>query len=103
MDERTLLASPAHEIVRDRRMLVDDGAGVLWSVDPEDVRELSALGVLAGEGRERKPSGSLYEWTAFSLLCNAAPTRFLFNGERFHSVDSFCEALKLRPMAVLRT
>ena len=95
MDERTLLASPAHEIVRERRILVDDGAGVLWSVGPEDVRELSALGVLAWEGREGKPSGSLHEWTAFNLLCNAAPTPFLLNGERFYSVDSFHEALKL--------
>lgn len=76
-------------------MLVDDGAGVLWSVDPEDVRELSALGVLAWEGREGKPSGSLHEWTAFNLLCNAAPTPFLLNGEPFYSVDSFHEALKL--------
>ena len=76
-------------------MLVDDGAGVLWSVDPEDVRELSALGVLAWEGREGKPSGSLHEWTAFNLLCNAAPTPFLLNGERFYSIDSFHEALKL--------
>ena len=95
MDERTLLASPAHEIVRERRILVDDGAGVLWSVGPEDVRELSALGVLAWEGREGKPSGSLHEWTGFNLLCNAAPTPFLLNGERFYSVDSFHEALKL--------
>lgn len=95
MDERTLLASPAHEIVRERRMLVDDGAGVLWSLDPEDVRELSALGVLTWEGREDKPSGSLYEWTGFNLLCNAAPTPFQLNGERFYSVDSFHEALKL--------
>lgn len=95
MDERTLLASPAHEIVRERRILVDDGAGVLWAVGPEDVRELSALGVLAWEGRQGKPSGSLHEWTAFNLLCNAAPTPFLLNGERFYSVDSFHEALKL--------
>jgi hypothetical protein len=51
--------------------------------------------VLAWEGREDKPSGSLYEWTAFNLLCNAAPTPFLLNGERFYSVDSFHEALKL--------
>lgn len=96
MDERILIASPAHEIVRERdRMLGDEGAGVLWSVDPEDVRELSALGVLAWEGREGKPSGSRYEWTGFNLLCNAAPTPFQLDGERFHSVDSFHEALKL--------
>ena len=94
MDERSLLERPAHEIVRERSNLVDDGAGVLWSVD-RDIRELSALGVLAWEGREGKPSGSLYEWTGFNLLCNAAPTPFLLNGERFYSVDSFHEALKL--------
>lgn len=94
MDQRTLHASPAHEIVRNRGILDDEGAGILWSVDQE-VRALSALGVLAWEGREFKPSGSLYEWTAFNLLCNAAPTPFLLNSERFYSVDSFHEALKL--------
>ena len=94
MDQRTLLASPAHDIVRSRGILDNEGAGILWSVDPEEVRELSALGALSWEGRECKPSGSLYEWTAFNLLCNAAPTPFLLNGERFHSVDSFHEALK---------
>lgn len=95
MDERTLLASPAHQIVRERKALPDDGAGILWAVDPEDVRELSALGVLAWEGRHDKPDDGRYEWTGFNLLCNAAPTPFALDGERFYSVDSFHEALKL--------
>jgi hypothetical protein len=37
----------------------------------------------------------LHEWSGFNLLCNAAPTPFALDGERFYSVDSFHEALKL--------
>ncbi len=39
-------------------MIPDDtGAGVLWSNDPGEVRELSALGALTWEGREADPRG----------------------------------------------
>jgi hypothetical protein len=70
------------------------GAGVLWSDDPAEVCELSAYGALAWEGREGRPGGSAYEWVGFNLLCNAAPTPFVLDGQRFASVDSFYEALK---------
>ncbi|MBA2304977.1 MAG: hypothetical protein H0W08_20430 [Acidobacteria bacterium] len=74
---------------------VDNGAGVLWSSNPEEALELSALSVIAWEGREGKPSGNRYEWADLNLLCNAAPTPFFLDGERFYSIDSFYEALKL--------
>jgi hypothetical protein len=83
------------EIIRAQNIDIHDGAGVLWSSNPEDTLELSALGVIAWEGREDKPSGGRYEWAGFNLLCNAAPTPFLLGGERFYSIDSFYEALKL--------
>lgn len=90
-----LVAVPTEEIIRDRRgILGDHGAGVLWSGDPADIRELSALGALAWEGREDKPSGSAYKWVDFNLLCNAAPTPFTLDDEHFSCVDSFHEALK---------
>ena len=94
-DWRTLLVMPTPEIIRGQTLRGDDGAGVLWSSDRHEIRELSALGVLAWEGREDKPSGSDYEWVGFNLLCNAAPTRFVLEGESFYSVDSFYEALKI--------
>jgi len=72
-----------------------DGAGVLWSVEPEKVLELSALGAMAWEGRDDKPAERRYDWTGFNLLCNAAPTAFDLNDERFYSIDSFAEALKV--------
>jgi hypothetical protein len=56
---------------------------------------LSALGALAWEGRDKKPSGPRYEWVGFNLLCNAAPTPIVLNGENFYSIDSFYEALKI--------
>jgi hypothetical protein len=49
------------------------GAGILWSSDSGDTRELSAAGVLSWNDREEKPSGAEYVWVGFSLLCNAAP------------------------------
>ena len=76
-------------------MIPDDtGAGVLWSVNPQEVFELSALEVMAWEGHRDKPDGPRFEWAGFNLLCNAAPTSFVLDGERFLSVDSFHEALK---------
>jgi predicted NAD-dependent protein-ADP-ribosyltransferase YbiA (DUF1768 family) len=93
-DWRSLLVIPIAEIIRDRMIPDDTGAGVLWSDDPGEVRELSALGALAWEGRQGRPEGSRYEWVGFNLLCNGAPTPFVLDGERFSSVDSFYEALK---------
>ena len=83
------------EIIRAQNVDIDDGAGVLWSSNPEDTLELSALAVIAWEAREDKSSGGRYAWGGFYLLCNAAPTPFLLGGERFNSIDSFYEALKL--------
>ena len=94
-DWRSLLVIPTPEIVRRQKIAGDDGAGILWSSDVPESRELSALSVLAWEGREGKPSGPLYEWVGFNLLCNAAPTPFVLNGENFYSIDSFYEALKI--------
>lgn len=68
---------------------------MLWSSDGCEIRELSAVGGIAWEGREGKPSGPHYEWFGFNLLCNAAPTRFVLNGETFYFIDSFYEALKM--------
>ena len=56
---------------------------------------MSALGALAWEGHEEKPSGPRYEWVGFNLLCNAAPTPFVLNGENFDSIDSFYQAMKI--------
>lgn len=95
VDWQLQVAIPTAEIIRTQNIDVDDGAGVLWSDNPEDTLELSALGVIAWEGREDKPSGDRYEWVGFNLLCNAAPTAFVLEGEPFYSIDSFYEALKL--------
>jgi predicted NAD-dependent protein-ADP-ribosyltransferase YbiA (DUF1768 family) len=94
-DWRTVLAIPTPEIVRGQTIRGDDGAGVLWSSERHEIRELSALGALAWEGHEGRPPGSRYEWIGFNLLCNAAPTPFVFDGESFYSIDSFYEALKI--------
>jgi hypothetical protein len=94
IDWQSLLVTSTAEIVRKRRIPNDTGAGVLWSLKPQEVRELSALGVIAWEGHEGKPDGPRYEWVGFNLLCNAAPTPFVLDDERFLSVDSFHEALK---------
>jgi hypothetical protein len=95
LDWQSLLSIPTPEIIRERKVGVDDGAGVLWADNPEDNLELSALGVIAWEASEGKPSGSRHEWAGFNLLCNAAPTPFSIEGENFYSIDSFYEALKL--------
>lgn len=100
IDWRSLLVMPTPEIVRRQTIAGDDGAGILWSSDGGESRELSALGVLAWEGREGKPSGPRYEWVGLNLLCNAAPTPFVLNGENFYCIDSFYEALKI-PEALL--
>jgi hypothetical protein len=94
-DWRTLLVMPTPEIIRGQTLRGDDGAGVLWSSDRPELHELSALGVLAWEDREDKPSGSRYAWVGANLLCNAAPTPFVLEGETFYSIDSFYEALKI--------
>ena len=95
IDWQVLLVIPSDQIIRKRMISAGDGAGVLWTDDPDDVHEVSALGVIAWAGRDDGPSGSRYEWTGFYLLCNAAPTPFTLNGEEFQAVDSFYEALKL--------
>jgi hypothetical protein len=94
IDWQSLLVTSTAEIVRKRRIPDDTGAGVLWSVNPQEVFELSALEVMAWEGHEDKPDGPRFEWVGFNLLCNAAPTSFVLDDERFLSVDSFHEALK---------
>ena len=95
LDWESLLNIPTPEAIRERKIGVDDGVGVLWSDHPRDSLELSALGVIAWEDREGKPSGERYKWAGFNLLCNAAPTTFSLDGETFYSIDSFYEALKL--------
>ena len=95
VDWQRQIAISTPEIIRAQEIGVDDGAGVLWSSDPGNTVELSALGVIAWEGRDDKPSGSDYEWGGVNLLCNAAPTAFVLGRERFNSIDSFYEALKL--------
>ena len=95
LDWQSMLIIPTPEIIRERRIGVDDGAGILWSDNSGQSLELSALGVLAWEGREGKPSGERYKWAGFNLLCNAAPITFSLDGETFYSIDSFYEALKL--------
>ena len=94
-DWQLQLALPTPEIIRAQTIGVDDGAGMLWSSNPKEILELSALGVIAWEGREGQPSGPRYEWVGFNLLCNAAPTPFILDGESFYSIDSFHEALKI--------
>jgi len=95
IDWQRLLVTSSEQIIRERMIPAGDGGGVLWTDDPNDVHELSALGVIAWAGRDDRPSGAAYEWTGRNLLCNAAPRSFMLNGELFHSVDSFYEALKL--------
>jgi hypothetical protein len=85
---------PTSEIFVQRLIPDAAGAGVLWSNSPHEHRELSAYGVLAWEGRAGQPEEPHYEWIGVNLLCNAAPTPFVLNGERFSTVDSFHEALK---------
>jgi hypothetical protein len=94
IDWQSLIAVPTSEIIRGKNVIAADGDGLLWRSDADSL-ELSALGALAWEGREEKPSGPEYEWTGFNLLCNAAPTRFVLNGEHYCSIDSFHEALKI--------
>lgn len=94
VDWRSLRIAPTPEIIRAQQVSGDEGARVLWS-DEQESRTLSAVGVIAWEGREGKPSGPRYEWAGFNLLCNAAPTRFVLDGEPFYSIDSFYEALKI--------
>ena len=95
IDWQSVRATPTADLIRQRRIGPDSGTGILWSSDPADVCELSALGVLAWEGRADRPIGSRYDWVGFNLLCNAAPTPFVLDGEHFFSVDSFYEGLKL--------
>ena len=86
---------PTAEIVRMQTIGGDDGAGILWANTAGESRELSAIGAIAWEGREGRPSGPRYEWVGFNLLSNAAPTPLVINGENFYSIDSFHEALKI--------
>lgn len=102
-DWSALLGIPTPEIIRQCKIDADEGAGILWASSPERVLELSAIGALAWEGREGRPSDRRYEWTGFNLLCNAAPTPFAVDGERFASIDSFYEALKLAEGSFERT
>ena len=95
IDWRSLHVTPTPEIVRTQKLAGEAGAGVLWSLEGSESLSLSAVGALAWDGSERKPFGTGYEWVGFNLLCNAAPTPFNLNGESFHSVDSFHEALKI--------
>jgi hypothetical protein len=95
IDWRRLFHIPTPEIIRGQTIAGNIGAGILWSIDPCEIREMSALGALAWEGREEKPSGPRYEWVGFNLLCNAAPTPFVLNGENFYSIDSFYQAVKI--------
>ena len=95
IDWRRLFHIPTREIIREQTIPGNLGAGILWSIDPCEIREMSALGALAWEGREEKPSGPRYEWVGFDLLCNAAPTPFVLNGENFDSIDSFYQAIKI--------
>jgi hypothetical protein len=49
IDWQSLLVIPTPEIVRMQRIAGDDGAGILWSNDVGERRELSALGYLHGK------------------------------------------------------
>lgn len=95
VDWESQIAISTPEIIRAQEIGIDDGAGVLWSSDPVETLELSALGVIAWEGRDDFPSGGRDDWGGFNLLCNAAPTPFVLGSERFYSIDSFYETLKL--------
>ena len=95
IDWQSLIAIPTPEIIRAKKVIAADGEGILWRSDGMDRLELSALGALAWEGREGKPPGPQYVWTGFNLLCNAAPTPFVLDGEHYYSIDSFHEALKM--------
>ena len=95
MDWLSLFATPTDQIILERLVGTDDGAGVLWSTTPLEVRELSALGAISWEACAGPRPGPRYEWAGFNLLCSAAPTAFALAGEEFRSVDSFYEALKL--------
>lgn len=95
VDWLTVLAKPTDQIIRERLVSTDEGAGVLWSITPLVIRELSALGATAYEGHADRPAGPSHDWVGFNLLCSAAPTSFKLVGEEFLSVDSFYEALKL--------
>jgi predicted NAD-dependent protein-ADP-ribosyltransferase YbiA (DUF1768 family) len=95
IDWDSLRVTPTPEIIRQQLIGGDDGAGVLWSRDGQHVQELSALGAIAWQGRKGKPPGARYDWAGVNLLCNAAPTPFVLNGENFYSIDSFHEALKV--------
>lgn len=52
IDWQSLLVTSTAAIVRTRRIPDDTGTGVLWSVNPQEVLKLSALEVMAWEGRE---------------------------------------------------
>jgi hypothetical protein len=95
VDWLSVLAMPTDQIIRERLVGIDDGAGVLWSTTPLEVRELSALGAIAWEDCPDPRPGPRYEWVGFNLLCSAAPTAFTLAGEEFRSIDSCYEALKL--------
>ncbi len=95
IDCRSLLDTPTPETVRTRKIAGEAGAGILWSSNRSESLALSAGGALAWESSEPRPVDPGYEWVGFNLLCNAAPTPFVLNGEDFHSVDSFHEALKI--------
>jgi predicted NAD-dependent protein-ADP-ribosyltransferase YbiA (DUF1768 family) len=94
IDWRAMRSQPTSAIVRQVSSPENAGAGVLWEADRHDVCELSAYGAMAWEGRGPRPEGPLYEWRGLNLLCNAAPTSFELDGERFASVESFVNALK---------
>lgn len=93
IDWHALRSWPTSDIIRAHALADGAGAGVLWSSNAVEVA-LSAYGVLAWEGREGRPDDPRYEWAGYNLLCNAAPTSFVLEGERFLSVESFHEALK---------
>lgn len=95
IDWARLRAIPTPEIIHAKTVTDADGAGALWHADRTSVIELSALGAMAWDGRDDKPSDLRNEWAGVNLLCNAAPTPFVLDGERYASVDSFYEALKL--------
>lgn len=99
---QSLWLLPTPEIIR-RQLIADGhGAGILWSTDVHESRELSAAGALSWDRHQEKPSGAGYEWVGFNLLCNAAPTPFVLNGEKFHSIDGFHEALEIPEGSVER-
>jgi hypothetical protein len=94
VDWQAVRRLPTAEIVRDRLIPVDAGAGVLWALEA-GVHPLSAIEVLSWDGRSDKPAGPRFEWAGANLLCNAAPTPFEIDGERVASIESLQESLKL--------